>query len=98
MYNGVEYAAHRTLISSHKPATGSHFISGTVENIQYKSYVRNNSKEKREHSISPPLALADVLKCCLPVLSYPHVRKKLHLRLVFSLFSVQFCAYIYLTQ
>lgn len=33
MYNGVEYAERGTLISSHQRAPGSHFISGTGENV-----------------------------------------------------------------
>lgn len=40
MYNGMEYAERRTLISSHKRAGGSHFISATAENTYNTSQIK----------------------------------------------------------
>lgn len=60
MYNGVEYAERRTLISSHERATGSHFISGTVENVYSTSHLQE-IRAKEETALvffpqcSPPL-------------------------------------------
>lgn len=47
MYNGVEYAERRTLISSHRRATGSRFISGTVENVYNTSHMQETTAGKQ---------------------------------------------------
>lgn len=46
MYNGVEYAERRTLISSHQPGSGSHFISDTVENVYSTSHIQEITAKK----------------------------------------------------
>lgn len=53
MYNGVEYAERRTLISSHERATGSHFISGTVENIYNTSHKQEMTAEEETILLFP---------------------------------------------
>lgn len=58
MYNGVEYRECRTLISSHERATGSHFISGTVENV-YSTSDMQQMTAKKETIFHFCLGLAD---------------------------------------
>lgn len=61
MYNGVQYAEHRTLISSHERATGSHFISGTVENVYNTSHMKELTAKTETIFLSLPLVLANVV-------------------------------------
>lgn len=73
MYNGMEYAERRTLISSHKRAGGSHFISATAENTYNTSQIKEMTAN--EEMVLGQLGLADFM---LPtVLSCPCMHKEL---------------------